>query len=128
MAEIQFLAVELWDRTRPKWPKAQTPVSALFLRPQLLRHVCVDTNMVQTNKCPKNGYRALSVSAEMATFQLSTGNWSCCCGCLLSQFQDPRGHPGTLNDELGGALMPSLFAPGVVQSVLFQLFAIQPVT
>ena len=138
MAEIQFVPVELWDRTSTDLSTSRTGLGRNGQRPRhLSRHFFSDHNCCamcvwtqiwcrQINAL-KNGYRALSVSAEMATFQLSTGNWSCCCGCLLSQFQVPRGHPGTLNDELGLALMPSLFAPGVFQFVCSRSGAIQPV-
>ena len=44
----------------------------------------------------------------METFQLSAGNLSYWCWRLLSPFQVPRAHPGTLNDELGFAFMASL--------------------
>ena len=42
----------------------------------------------------------------MATCRQITCSWSGGCGFWIPWFEVPRGHPGTLNDELGGPFVP----------------------
>ena len=111
-----------------KCPRGQPPVSEVFLVTHLLRRLC---GMLQINKMQntlENSHRAQTRRVEMATCRQITCSWSGGCGFWIPWFGVPRGHPGTLNDELGGPFVPPLFALGVVQFCLLSAFAIQPVT